>query len=183
MLPAQAAHRRQIELHAGRTPQPVRHGLDHGFHFPRDPGQSLTKRGRGGFDSAFPFQGFGLTVKRQMIEIFAQHQIHHQLRPEKAAGKELRRRRSTHRSGKGMVLSHKNRTHHAQDHQLARDAFQPLRSIPPDLPPVVRISLHLRMEEHRFLHRKMVRQQLGADFAPLAAAAFGLVRRGRRSRG
>lgn len=81
MLPVQTAHRVKVEQHAGRMPRGIGHALDQGLHLLGDSVDGLAKRGLGFFDNAFPFEGFSLTIKGEVVKIFAQHQIHHQLEP------------------------------------------------------------------------------------------------------
>ncbi len=180
MFARQAAHGRQVHLHPAALPHGCGHAVHHRLHGVGDAGDGLTHRRLRQFDAAFAFDPFGLTVEWLMIEILAQGHVRHELRAKEPAGEKLGRRGRRHRRGIRLVDTDKGRPHQPQHDEPAGDALQAFDDFLTDAPVTLRRLLHGQRNDHRLLHRQIFRQKGRAHFAPLATAAFGLVRLCRR---
>ena len=139
-------------------------------------GNGLTHGGGGKDDAAFPFDDFGLPVERLMVEVFIEHHAGDELRAEKAALYNLRRRRCGDGGGIRLVQTHIGGPHEPLPDKTSGDALKPLHHFLADTAPALRRGLHAQRDDDGLFHRQIFGQQGGAHFSSLAAAAFGLGR-------
>ena len=110
----------------------------------------------------------------------SQHHVGQELRAEHAAGKDLRRRGRGERCGIRLLYTYISGAHQPLPHEPSGDALESFHHLFADAAILVGSGLHGQRDDHRFLHRQVLREECGAHLAALAAAAFGFGGRGRR---